>query len=194
MSAVILNPLRSEVAPVLRYKSELTRAMDYLALDPRIRFIGNQVAVKGNSMTTTLANVPREKLIELPVIEELQMGMSIGLWFQGFIPVTVYPRFNFLLRATDQIVNHLDKFSEMSDGRVQPKIIIRTAVGSVRPLNPQCQHAGDFSEAFQKMCPNIEVIRLDEPDEIFPAYQKALHRTDGKSTLLVEWGDAYLEK
>jgi hypothetical protein len=44
------------------------------------------------------------------------------------------------------------------------------------------------------MCCNIEVIRLDEPEEIFPAYEKALRRSDGKSTLLVEWGDYYNEK
>jgi hypothetical protein len=41
---------------------------------------------------------------------------------------------------------------------------------------------------------NIEVIRLDEPDQIFPAYQKAYRRTDGQSTLIVEYGDYYNEK
>jgi hypothetical protein len=40
----------------------------------------------------------------------------------------------------------------------------------------------------------VEVIRLDEPEEIFSAYEKALLREDGRSTLLVEWGDFYGEK
>ena len=53
---------------------------------------------------------------------------------------------------------------------------------------------GDFTEAFRLMCGNIEVIRLDEPEQIFPAYEKALTRTDGMSTLVVEWGDFYSEK
>ena len=44
------------------------------------------------------------------------------------------------------------------------------------------------------MLKNIEVIRLDEPEMIFPAYQKALERTDGKSTLIVEVSDFYNEK
>ena len=44
------------------------------------------------------------------------------------------------------------------------------------------------------MTPNIEVIRLDEPDQIFGSYQKAYEREDGKSTILVEWGDYYNEK
>ena len=44
------------------------------------------------------------------------------------------------------------------------------------------------------MCTTIEVIKLNEPDDIFPSYQKALNRNDGKSTLLVEIGDYYNEK
>jgi hypothetical protein len=41
---------------------------------------------------------------------------------------------------------------------------------------------------------NIEVVKLDEPEEIFPAYKKAYERSDGRSTLLVEYGDYYNEK
>ena len=82
----------------------------------------------------------------------------------------------------------------MSQGGYQPKVIVRTSVGSERPLHPQCQHVGDFTDAFRLMLSTVEVIRLDEPDQIFPAYQKALERTDGRSTVLVEWGDFYHEK
>jgi hypothetical protein len=74
------------------------------------------------------------------------------------------------------------------------KAILRTGIGSERPLHPQHQHIGDFTDAFCLMLKNIEVIRLDEPEMIFPAYEKALNRTDGKSTILVEWGDFYSEK
>mgnify|MGYP001389941224 CR=1 FL=1 len=44
------------------------------------------------------------------------------------------------------------------------------------------------------MLENIEVIRLEEPEDIFPAYLRAYNRTDGKSTILVEYGDYYNEK
>ena len=39
-----------------------------------------------------------------------------------------------------------------------------------------------------------EVIELEEAKEIVPAYEHAYNRTDGKSTLLVEFGDYYNEK
>jgi pyruvate/2-oxoglutarate/acetoin dehydrogenase E1 component len=176
------------------YFEELCRSMEYLSQDPRTVFIGQAVAVTGTAMTTTLVNVPDEKKIELPVAEEMQMGLSIGMALAGWVPVTFYPRWNFLLLATNQLVNHLDKVKHMSKGGFQPNVIIRTGIGSIRPLNPQCQHLGDFTEAFRLMLTNIEIIRLDEPEDIFPAYKKALERTDGKCTILVEWGDAYQEK
>lgn len=168
--------------------------MEYLAQDPRVFFLGQAVACPGTAMSNTLKHVSRDKLLELPVAEELQMGMTTGLALAGHVPVSIFPRWNFLLLAVNQVVNHLDKFPLMSNNGYRPKVIIRTGIGSVRPLHPQHQHVGDFTEAFRLMCQNIEVIRLDEPQDIFPAYQKALEREDGKSTIVVEYGDYYSEK
>jgi pyruvate/2-oxoglutarate/acetoin dehydrogenase E1 component len=178
----------------LKYFDELKRSMDYLAANPRVLFLGQAVACAGTAMSNTLKDVPPDRLIELPVDEEMQMGMANGLAVAGQIPVSVFPRWNFLLLAVNQIVNHLDKFEDMSNGGYRPKVIIRTGIGSERPLHPQHQHIGDFTDAFRHMCKRIEVIRLDEPEDIFPAYQKALEREDGKSTIVVEWGDYYSEK
>lgn len=178
----------------MKYFDEMCRAMEFLAGDPRTIFLGQAVACPGTIMSNTLKNVPRGKLVELPVAEEMQMGMSTGLALAGSVPVSIYPRWNFLLLAVNQIVNHLDKLPIVSKGAYQPKVIIRTGIGSERPLHPQPQHIGDFTDAFRLMCKTIEVIRLDEPEQIFPAYQKALEREDGRSTLLVEHGDYYNEK
>jgi pyruvate/2-oxoglutarate/acetoin dehydrogenase E1 component len=178
----------------MKYFDEMCRAMEYLAADPRGMFLGQAVACPGTAMTNTLKKIPRDKLLELPVAEEMQLGMTNGLALGGHVPVSIFPRWNFLLLAVNQIVNHLDKFPLMSNNGYRPKVIIRTGIGSVRPLHPQHQHVGDFTDAFRLMCQNIEVIRLDEPEQIFPAYQKALEREDGKSTIVVEHGDYYNEK
>ncbi len=176
------------------YVTELTKAMKYLSEDPKTIFMGQAVAVPGTIMSPTLVDVPAEKKIELPVAEDMQMGMSLGWALNGFVPVSIFPRWNFMLLATGQLVNHLDKIKEMSRGGYQPKVIIRTGIGATGPLNPQCQHLGDFTDAIRLMLTNIEVIRLDEPEQIFPAYEKALNRTDGMSTIVVEWGDRYNDK
>ena len=145
-------------------------------------------------MSNTLKDINANKLIELPVAEEMQMGITTGLALDGNIPVSIYPRWNFLLLAMNQLINHLDKVNVMSNDGFKVKTIIRTGVGSQRPLHPQSQHIGDFTEEVKKMCTTIDVIKLNEPEDIFPSYKKALNRKDGRSTLLVEFGDYYNEK
>jgi pyruvate/2-oxoglutarate/acetoin dehydrogenase E1 component len=178
----------------MKYFDELKRSMDYLAADPRVVFMGQAVAVPGTAMSNTLKGVDPSRLIELPVAEEMQMGMTTGMALAGYVPVSVFPRWNFLLCGMSQLINHLDKLQAMSEGGYKAKAIVRTGVGSERPLHPQHQHVGDYTDAVRSMCKSIEVIRLDEPEDIFSAYERALMRDDGRSTLLVEWGDYYGEK
>lgn len=176
----------------MKYFDELKRSMEYLAKDERTIFLGQAVAMPGTGMSNTLKDVSKDKLIELPVAEEMQMGMTLGMALHGRIPISIYPRWNFLLCAVSQLISHVDKLPLMS--KYKANVIIRTSVGSERPLNPQCQHTGDFTDAFRMMCKTVEIIRLDEPEDIFPAYEKALLRDDNRSTILVEWGDYYNEK
>ena len=178
----------------MKYADELTKAMDFLAKDPKTIFLGQAVEYPGTAMSNTLKNVPKNKLIEIPVAEEMQLGISNGLALNNFIPISIFPRWNFLLLAANQLINHLDKFEVMSQGYFKTKVIIRTSIGSQRPLHPQHQHVGDFTEAFKKALSTVDVIRLEEPKDIRPGYEKALQRDDGKSTILVEYGDYYNEK
>lgn len=173
-----------------KYFDELKRSMEFLNSKKDTIFIGQAVEYPGTAMSNTLKDCNKEKLLEFPVIEETQMGVSIGLSLAGFTPISIYPRWNFLLLATNQIVNHLDKIPLYSD--YTPKVIIRTSIGSERPLHPQHQHVGDFSEAFKLMLKTVNIVRLDEPEQIFPAYEKAYY--EKFSTILVEYGDFYNEK
>ena len=122
------------------------------------------------------------------------MGLTIGLALNNFIPVSIYPRWNFLLLAFNQLVNHLDKLAIMTDNKYKSKAIIRTSIGSQRPLHPQFQHVGDYTSEVKKICKNINIVKLSSPKEIFKEYKKAFTRIDGVSTILVEYGDYYGEK
>jgi pyruvate/2-oxoglutarate/acetoin dehydrogenase E1 component len=173
------------------YFDQLARSMEYISNKHESIFLGQAVAVPGTAMRNTLTQVPEAKLLELPVEEEFQLGMSIGLALNGFIPISIFPRWNFLILATNQIVNHLDKLKELTGQKNPGKVIIRTGIGSINPLHPGPQHTGDFTDAFKSMCKYIDVIRLDKAEEIFPAYKYAYERTDGISSLIVEWSDKY---
>jgi pyruvate/2-oxoglutarate/acetoin dehydrogenase E1 component len=171
----------------MTYFDELCRAMDMLAQHPRSIFLGQAVACAGTGMTASFKNVPRDKLLELPVFENCQMGMSIGLSLAGDLPISVYPRQNFLLCAMDQLANHLDKIPLYSAWR--PKVIIRTAVCSPVPLDPGPQHLGEHSDAFRLMLKTVEVVQLKDAAEIVPAYRAAMEREG--STILTEYPELY---
>lgn len=171
----------------MKYYEELQKAMSLLADHPKTIFIGQAVEYEGTGLFDSMKHLPSEKKIELPVAEYLQSGLANGMAIEGMIPVSTYPRWNFLLMGTDQIVNHLDKFVSMSNGKCNPKVIIRVAVGSEFPVDPQCQHKGNFSDAFRSLLKNINVVELHEPEDIVSEYEKALH-TEG-STILVEFAD-----
>lgn len=174
-----------------KYMEELTRSMDYLGKLDNTIFIGQSVEVAGTAMRNTLLNIESNKLVEMPVDEDFQMGLAIGMSLTGLVPISIFPRWNFLLLATNQIVNHLDKLKEITNLTEPGKVIIRTGIGSIHPLHPGPQHTGDFTDAFKLMCPNINVVRLDSTNMIFDEYQKAYERNDGISSLLIEWSDKY---
>jgi len=178
----------------MKYFDELKKSMNYLADNEKTIFIGQAVEVPGTAMTNTLKGINPKKLLELPVAEEMQMGMTLGLALDGNIPISIFPRWNFVLLAMNQLINHLDKVNIMSNNGFKTKAIIRTGVGSQKPLHPQYQHIGDFTDMVRKMCTSIDIIKLNEPEDIFPSYKKALNREDGKSTILVEFGDYHNEK
>ncbi len=168
--------------------------MEWLAQQPHTLFVGQTVAGPGTFMFQTLRDVSPEKTLEMPINESFQMQFSIGLALAGYVPISVYPRQNFLLIAVSDMVNMLDKIPAISDNKVIPKVIIRVAVGPDAPVHPGHQHVGNYAEAFRKMFGWIEVVELNEPQEIFPAYKHALERTDNKSTLLIEHGNYYNQK
>ncbi len=178
----------------MKYFDELKRSMEWLAEKEDTLFLGQAVEYPGTALTNTITNVDKSKLLEMPVNEEMQMGMTLGMALNGTVPVSFFPRWNFLILAANQLVNHIDKINIMSDGGYKPKIIIRTAIGSQRPLHPQHQHISDFTAGFKALCDYVDIIRLEEPHQIFNAYKYAYERTDNRPTLLVEWGDFYSEK
>ncbi len=178
----------------MKYFDELKRTMEWLAEKPESIFLGQTVACPGTFMFSTLRDLPKNKTLEFPINESFQMQFSIGLALAGQVPITIFPRQNFLLLATSDMVNMLDKIPTISSNQVLPKIIIRVAAGPYKPVHPRDQHVGNYAEAFKKMFTWIEVVELNEPEEIFPAYQNAYERKDNKSTLIIEHGNYYNEK
>ena len=173
------------------YLDALTEAMKLTMEDDKTIFIGQQIVYYGNPMSKTIEGLPKERMIETPVMEETQMGMSIGLAMTGHQVVTFYPRWDFLILACNQLVNHLDKLEAMSDGEWKPNVIVRVGKGSDTPLDPGHQHKADYTEAFEKIVTNCTITKLDTVDKIVPAYERAL--SEGGIHIIVEYPELYYE-
>lgn len=174
----------------MTYKEAIVDSLKYwIKKEPRMLFVGQSVSYPGHAMFNTLeeANIPMTNRIEVPVLEDSQMGMATGISLAGIPVCSIYPRMDFLIIAMNQLVNHLDKWAEMSHGEFNPKVIIRTMIGSKEPLNPGLQHYQDHTEALRLMCPNIDIYKLRWTDEVLECYRAAL--ASSKSSILIELGD-----
>ena len=176
----------------MKYKDELIRSMEWLGEKDDTIFLGQSVKYSGNAIYNTLNILKDSMKIETPVFEEVQMGMSTGMAMDGLVPISCFPRFDFLMRCMDSLVNHLDKMQVMTENTFKPKVIIRTSIGSTNPLNGGVQHTQDYTKVFKDILTEVDVILLNEPEEIFPTFQNA-YENDG-SSLIIEWGDYYNEK
>jgi pyruvate/2-oxoglutarate/acetoin dehydrogenase E1 component len=173
------------------YVDNLTEAMKLVMDDPSTIFIGQQIVYYGNPMSKTIEGLPKERMIETPVMEETQMGMTMGLAMTGHRVVTFYPRWDFLILAANQLINHLDKLEAMSDGEWKPNVIVRVGKGSDKPLDPGHQHKANYTEPFKQMLTNVTVVDLKSPEQILPAYKTAL--LEGGIHILVEYPELYYE-
>ena len=169
------------------YKDALTAAMTFLGEQDDTVFIGQQIVYAGNPMSTTLGNVSKDKMVELPVMEETQMGMTLGIAMTGKHVITFYPRWDFIVSATNQLVNHVDKYELMTGKKVN--ILIRLGKGSDTPLDPGHQHKGNYFEEFKRLCPHITFHNLTDHGTILDTYKDAFN--NGGVHVLVEYPQLY---
>ena len=168
------------------YSEQLNKAMLMLSLDPKVVFVGQAVKYPGQAAFKTFDGIAMDRRIEMPVAEDFQMGFCTGLSLQGLIPVCFYPRWDFLILAANQLVNHLDKLPMMG---WKPKVIIRVAVGRSRPLDPGPQHVQNHTKAFRRMLRTVRVVQVREAHDVVPAYKGSM--TYDKSSIIVEHMSCY---
>ena len=173
----------------MNYKTEITKAMNMLAQHPKTMFIGQTVKYPGSVISDTLKDIPDDKKIEMPVAEDMQLGLCTGMSLHGFIPIAIYPRIDFLLCAVNQLSNHLDVLKELTNNQYKAKVIIRTIIGSKVPFDGGIQHTRDLTEAFTILLNNIPVIKLTNAGMVMPSYEFALE--SDKSVLMIEMAELY---
>lgn len=140
----------------MTYKEALTRDMTWVGKQKGVVILGQGVAT-GDRMYHTLDGIPKRKCREMPVAENLIMGVALGMSITGHRPVVVFQRMDFMLIAADQIINHLALIPQMSCYQYQLPVIIRACIGSRDPkfeVGPQHNH--DFRHVFKRYMATVD--------------------------------------
>lgn len=167
------------------YFEELCKSMTLIAKNKNSLFLGQSVVYPGNLIYKTLSHIPSKKKMEMPVFEDTQMGLSIGLALNGILPISCFPRFDFMLLAFNQLINHLDKIPLITDGKFKPKVIIRVMVGSKIPLDAGEQHTQDYFKPLKQILKTIDIYQLKTVEDIYLTYQKVIKSKN--SSIVVEY-------
>lgn len=153
----------------LSYKDAVKEAMTKLGKQKYV-FLGYSIT-PGDAMGT-LVKVPNDQKIEMPVAENLMVGMAIGMSLEGICPVVYFERHDFMLCAADAIGNHLDKITQLSDGQFKTPVILKTVVDDGGLFYSGPTHSQNFTDLFRRMV-KFPVIDAHAPSDIASAYSYA---------------------
>lgn len=152
------------------YKQKLTESTTRLVKDHKFYVIGQGATDGGHGMSSTIEPELFDYCIELPVFEETQTGIALGMGLAGKNVISIYPRFDFFISGLSQLINHSDKLKIMSGGKFAPNIVFRVGVGAKVPLDAGPQHTNNYTNQMREMLTDItvhELVKGTDPEVVF---------------------------
>jgi acetoin:2,6-dichlorophenolindophenol oxidoreductase subunit beta len=152
---------------VLDYGAAINEAFtQLLSTDERVLLIGQGLYSPwyvGSSMVALEKKFGTERVIDCPVSENATTGIAIGAALVGMRPVMVHPRMDFMLLATDQILNQAAKFHYMFGGAIHVPVVVRGIV------NRGGEQAAQHSQALQSLYAHIPGLKVVMPSTPYDA-------------------------
>lgn len=175
----------------MTYQDQITESMTWLGTQKDTVFLGEGL-INAGRIYSTLNGVPTSKCIEMPIAENLIVGAAIGLAIQGYRPIVIFQRMDFMLVAADAIINHLCLIPKMSGNEVNLPVIIRAIIGNQSTqFDVGLQHQADYTHIFD---PYIFTIPLLKSKNISIHYEHVYTHYIDSPTLLIERFNKYEEK
>jgi len=144
---------------LLKYAQAISEAHDQLlASDPNVMVIGQGLWspwYAGQSISELDRKYGKERIIDTPVSENAVTAAAIGAAMSGMKPILFHPRMDFMLLATDPLVNQAANWSYLFAGQVNVPLTIRAAIN--RGGEQGAQHSQAL-QAFFAHVPGIKVV------------------------------------
>lgn len=117
----------------------------------------------GNTMTDLDKKFGVHRIIDTPVSELACTGAGVGAALAGMKPIIVHPRVDFMLYATDALVNQAAKWSHMFGGQVSAGVTVRAII------NRGGEQGAQHSQALHAWFAHIPGLRVVMPSTVADA-------------------------
>lgn len=111
----------------------------------------------GRSMDNLDRRYGKARVIDTPIAEQAATGIAVGAALMGYRPVVIHPRMDFMILATDQIVNQAAKWRHMLGGQVSPSMVVRGII------NRGGEQGAQHSQALHSWYAHIPGLRVVMP-------------------------------
>jgi len=132
----------------IKYSEGIREAFDYLLTNYNdICLMGQGLWSPwyvGSSMNDLEQKFGKNRVLDTPVSENSTTGMALGSALTGLRTVVIHPRMDFMILATDQIVNQAAKWQSMLGGGIKIPLTVRGIInrgGEQGAQHSQALHA-----------------------------------------------------
>ena len=155
----------------IKYREALFETMESaLAQSDDTLIIGQGVDDHKGIFGTTLGLAEKygvNRVMDTPLAEEAITGISVGASLNGMYPIMTHIRADFMLLATNQIINLMAKYRYMFGGLFKVPMLIRAVVG--RSWGQGAQHTQSLQSLFAHI-PGLTIIMPSDSSAVLSAY------------------------
>jgi pyruvate dehydrogenase E1 component beta subunit len=146
--------------------------------DPRVYFIGEDVAAAGGVFKTTEGLLDRfgpNRVRDTPISEQAIVGAVMGAAMNGLRPIAEIMFSDFFAVCWDLIANQIAKARYMTNGQVELPLVIRTANGG--GVRFGAQHSQSV-EGWAMAIPGLKVVVPSNPTDMIGLLAAAVRDPD----------------
>ena len=149
------------MSKLLKYSDGIRQAFEYVLKNYEDTVIMGQGLWSpwyvGSSMNDLERHFGKERVLDTPVSENGSTGMALGAALTGSRAVVVHPRIDFMILASDQIVNQAAKWQSMLGGGIKIPLTVRGII------NRGGEQGAQHSQALHSWYAHVPGLRVVMP-------------------------------
>ena len=151
----------------LDYSGAIREAMTQeMERDFRVFVYGIGVPTWSKIFSTTRGLVEKfgeERCFDTPISEDAMTGFGLGAAIRGLRPIHVHIRVDFMILATNQLLNMVSNYTYSTGGKLKVPLVVRAVIG--RGWGQGAQHSKSLFSNFTHI-PGLKVIAPTTPSDM----------------------------